>query len=61
MTFSPLMKGADVMCGCNSGSKKSFEFKVMLGDGSSKRVQSEQEARSLVKINGGSYTKVEKG
>lgn len=42
---------------CNCGNKRAVEFVVMTADGKTKTVQSEQEARTLTRINGGSYQK----
>ena len=45
------------MCSCN----KSVEsFTVVMDNGQTKTVKSEQEARTLVRINGGSYSKSSK-
>ena len=40
------------MCGCN---KAKTQFSVVMADGTTKVVASEQEARALVRIKGGSY------
>jgi len=40
------------MCNCN---KAKTQFSVTLADGTTKIVASEQEARALVRIKGGSY------
>lgn len=44
---------------CNCGSKKgvSSMFTVTSADGTKKDVSSEQEARAMVRMNGGSYTR----
>lgn len=43
------------MCACNKG--KAEQFVVSMDNGETKTVSSEQEARTLVRIKGGSYTK----
>lgn len=43
------------MCACNKG--KAEQFVVNMDNGQTKTVASEQEARTLVRINGGSYSK----
>lgn len=53
------LKGAIDVCGCNKA-KGITAFKVTKSDGTSVEVKSEQEARSIVRINGGSYTTVKK-
>lgn len=42
------------MCNCN---KATEQFTVVMDNGQTKTVKSEQEARTLVRINGGSYSK----
>lgn len=50
-------KGAD-MCSCNKNKDgKAAVFVVRTGDGTTKEVASEQEARAMVRIGGGSYTR----
>ena len=44
-----------LMCACNK--KAGSEFTVRTADGQTKVVKSEQEARSMVRISGGSYDK----
>lgn len=56
--YSLKRKGAVAMCGCNSG--KTTQFTVRTADGETKTVKSEQEARTLVRMHGGSYTKTSK-
>lgn len=60
MIYSQLRKGAGAtdMCGCNKnkdGSKA--QFIVQTENGQTKIVNSEQEARALTRISGGSYAK----
>lgn len=50
-------KDVGVVCSCNQGKSGPVEFTVKLGDGSTKIVKSEQEARTLVRMSGGSYTR----
>lgn len=46
------------MCSCNKDkSGKMIQFVVQTADGQTKTVNSEQEARSIVRIAGGSYTR----
>lgn len=46
------------MCACNKGKNgQAAVFVVRTGDGQTKEVSSEAEARSMVRISGGSYTK----
>jgi len=46
------------MCSCNKDkSGKPLEFVVQTASGETKTVRSEQEARSIVRIAGGSYTR----
>jgi hypothetical protein len=47
------------VCGCNKA-RGITAFKVIKADGTSQEVKTEQEARSIVRINGGSYTPVKK-
>jgi len=42
------------VCNCN---KAAEQFTVVMENGETKTVKSEQEARTLVRINGGSYSK----
>lgn len=42
------------MCGCSKN--KNTQFSVTMADGTTKLVASEQEARALVRIKGGTYT-----
>lgn len=46
------------MCSCNKGKNGASEFTVRKADGSTQTAKTEQEARTLVKIHGGSYTRV---
>lgn len=51
-------KGVIVICSCNKGKNgQAAVFVVRTGDGQTKEVASEAEARSMVRIAGGSYTK----
>jgi hypothetical protein len=45
-----------VVCSCNKKSGSSAQFVVLMADKTQKIVASEQEARALVRINGGSYS-----
>lgn len=46
------------MCSCNKGKDgKMVQFVVQTASGETKTVNSEQEARSIVRIAGGSYTR----
>lgn len=46
------------MCGCNKNKDGSAaQFVVQTAKGETKTVNSEQEARSIVRIAGGSYTR----
>jgi len=46
------------ICGCNKNKNgQPATFVVQTRDGQTKEVKSEQEARALVRINGGSYDK----
>lgn len=46
------------MCGCNKNKDGSVaQFVVTTGKGDTKTVASEQEARAIVRIAGGSYTR----
>lgn len=46
------------MCSCNKGKDgKPATFVVRTADGQTKQVRSEQEARAIVRISGGSYAK----
>lgn len=46
------------MCSCNKGKNGvSSQFTVTMANGTKKDVNSEQEARAEVRINGGSYTR----
>ena len=51
----PQPEGVITICACNKG--KAEQFVVSMDNGQTKTVSSEQEARTLVRINGGSYTK----
>lgn len=42
------------MCGCKGAAQT---FVVTMNNGQTRETKSEQEARTLVRINGGSYTK----
>lgn len=60
MIFYLPRKGAGVtdMCGCNKNKDgKMTQFVVQTSKGETKTVNSEQEARAIVRISGGSYTK----
>lgn len=60
MIFYLPRKGAGVteMCACNKGKDGSqTSFTVRTADGKTQTVRSEQEARALVRIQGGSYSK----
>jgi hypothetical protein len=58
MIFSQSRKGVAAMCGCNKNKNgQPAVFVVQTGSGQTKEVRSEQEARALVRINGGSYSK----
>lgn len=48
------------MCSCGSKGKNGqpAQFKVTTAKGETKTVNSEQEARALVRISGGAYVKV---
>jgi hypothetical protein len=51
-------KGVDAMCSCNKNKDGSRAvFVVQTENGQTKTVASEQEARAIVRIAGGSYTK----
>lgn len=51
-------KGVDAMCSCNKNKDGGqATFTVRTADGQTKVVRSEQEARSIVRISGGSYAK----
>lgn len=43
------------MCSCNKNKSGPTVFTVSMADGTKKDVASEQEARALVRMNGGSY------
>ncbi len=46
------------MCACNKGKDgKAAEFVVRQANGETRTVRSEQEARAIVRISGGSYVK----
>jgi hypothetical protein len=46
------------MCSCNKGKNgQPATFVVRTGSGETKEVTSEQEARALVRVNGGSYSR----
>lgn len=51
-------KGVDAMCSCNKNKDGSAaSFTVRTADGKTQIVRSEQEARAITRISGGSYTK----
>lgn len=46
------------MCACNKGaSAASTSFIVQTSNGEKREVRSEQEARAIVRVSGGSYSK----
>lgn len=52
------MEGVVAMCSCNKAKAGvSNQFTVTFANGTKKDVNSEQEARAEVRINGGSYTR----
>lgn len=58
MICSPTMEGVVAMCSCNKAKAGvSNQFTVTFANGTKKDVNSEQEARAEVRINGGSYTR----
>ncbi len=51
-------KGVGAMCSCNKGKDgKAAQFTVTTAKGETKIVNSEQEARAIVRISGGAYKK----
>lgn len=58
MIFYLPRKGAGAMCNCSKNKDGSAaEFVVRQANGETKTVRSEQEARAIVRISGGSYAK----
>lgn len=58
MIFYLPRKGVDAMCSCNKNKDGTpTQFVVRTDKGETKTVNSEQEARSIVRIAGGSYTR----
>lgn len=58
MIFYLPRKGAGAMCSCGKGKDgKMIQFTVTTSKGETKTVNSEQEARAIVRISGGSYKK----
>lgn len=58
MKYSPVRKGVGAVCSCNKNKDGSAaKFVVRTGNGEVREVASEQEARAITRISGGSYTK----
>jgi hypothetical protein len=58
MRFSPVRKGVGAVCSCNKNKDGTVtKFVVRTGTGEVREVASEQEARAITRISGGSYTK----
>lgn len=58
MIFYLHRKGVGAMCSCNKTKDgKAAQFTVTTAKGETKTVNSEQEARAIVRISGGAYKK----
>lgn len=58
MTCYLQRKGVAAVCSCNKGKDgKMVQFTVTTAKGETKTVNSEQEARAIVRISGGAYKK----
>lgn len=57
MDLSWARKDVDAMCSCGKTKGVSSMFTVKKADGSTQDVASEQEARAIVRMSGGSYTR----